>query len=67
LAAWVVEIGTDPAVALARVALGVPSSNIACPLIVDAVVNVASVESGARTVKAKVAVVDPVALVAVTV
>jgi hypothetical protein len=66
-AAWVVEIVTDPAVAFARVALGVPSSSAACPLIVDAVVSVASVDSGASTVKAKVAVADPLALVAVTV
>jgi hypothetical protein len=66
-AAWVVEIGTDPAVAPARVALGVPSSSTACPLTVDAVVRVASVDNGARTVKSKVAVADPLALVAVTV
>ena len=60
-------IVTDPPVALERVALGVPRTTGVCPLIVDEVVRVATVEGAAVTVNVKICVVLPLAFVAVTV
>ena len=60
-------IVTDPPVALERVALGVPRTTGVCPLIVDEVVRVATVEGAAVTVNVKICVVLPLAFVAVIV